>query len=50
MVKSKALTVDQYLGELPDERRIAIAAVRSIILKNLPTGYVEMMSFGAIAL
>lgn len=48
MVSSKAETVEQYLGELPDDRREAIAEVRQAILDNLPDGYVEAMSFGMI--
>ncbi len=49
MVSSKAETVDDYLGELPDDRRDAIAEVRSVILENLPEGYVEAMSWGMIS-
>ena len=48
MPKSKAETVDEYLAELPEERRDAIAAVRKVILANLPDGYQEMMQFGMI--
>jgi hypothetical protein len=46
---SKAKTVDQYLGGLPADRKAAIAAVREVILKNLPKGYEEAMSAGMIA-
>lgn len=49
MVSSKAKTVEDYLAELPDDRRDAIAEVRSAILENLPDGYVEAMSWGMIA-
>jgi len=35
-MKSLASSVDQYLSELPDERRTAIEAVRQVILENLP--------------
>ena len=48
MARSKARTVDEYLAELPPERRTAIIAVRSVILGNLPEGYVETMMFGMI--
>ncbi len=48
MAKSKAETVDEYLAELPDERRAAISAVRQVVLDNLPQGYEEMMQFGMI--
>lgn len=49
MVSSKAETVADYLGELPDDRREAIAEVRDTILANLPTGIVESMNWGMIA-
>ena len=48
MVQSKAKSVEQYLKELPAERREAIAAVRKIILQNLPKGYEEAMNWGMI--
>jgi len=47
-MQSKATTVEQYLTELPLDRRAAIAAVRAVILKNLPTGYEEGMQYGMI--
>lgn len=45
---SKAATVEEYLAELPDDRREAISAVRCEILKNLPKGYEEGMQYGMI--
>jgi hypothetical protein len=48
-MKSSATTPDEYLFELPDDRREAIEAVRETILKNLPNGYSEGMGFGMIA-
>lgn len=47
-MQSKAKTVDGYLAELPPDRRQAIAAVRQVILDNLPKGYEEVMDFGMI--
>lgn len=47
-MRSEATTVDQYLAELPDDRRDAIETVRDTILVNLPDGYVEEMNFGMI--
>jgi len=47
-MRSEATTVDQYLAELPADRRKAIEAVRRIILENLPGGYVESMNWGMI--
>ena len=48
MAKSKAATVDEYLAELPEDRRAALAEVREVVLRNLPAGYVETMSWGMI--
>ncbi|MDH3302504.1 MAG: DUF1801 domain-containing protein, partial [Acidimicrobiia bacterium] len=42
-------TVDEYLAELPDDRRDAIAEVRNVILENLPDGFVEAMNWGMIS-
>ncbi|MES0340607.1 MAG: DUF1801 domain-containing protein, partial [Anaerolineales bacterium] len=47
-MRSSASTVEEYLGELSEERRAAIGAVRQVILKNLPKGYEEVMSWGMI--
>lgn len=49
MVSSSATTVKDYLHELPEERRKAIAAVRKVIRKNLPNGFVECMQYGMIS-
>lgn len=48
MVQSKAQTVKEYLAELPADRRKDIAAVRKVIVDNLPKGYQECMSYGMI--
>ena len=48
MVSSKAATVEEYLAELPDDRREAISEVRDLILDRLPDGYVEGMNWGMI--
>jgi Domain of unknown function (DU1801) len=47
-MQSKAPTVTEYLASLPEERRKAIATVRSVIKKNLPKGYRETMQYGMI--
>jgi uncharacterized protein YdhG (YjbR/CyaY superfamily) len=47
-MRSKAATVEEYLSELPGDRRQAIAAVRKTILENLPRGYEEAMNWGMI--
>jgi uncharacterized protein YdhG (YjbR/CyaY superfamily) len=48
-MQSEATTVDQYLAELPDDRRAAIEEVREVILANLPEGYQESMNWGMIS-
>jgi len=45
---SKAKTVNEYLAELPPDRRAAIQAVRKVILENLDERYEEGMSYGMI--
>ncbi|MBI2824674.1 MAG: DUF1801 domain-containing protein [Planctomycetia bacterium] len=47
-MQSKATTVREYLAELPEDRRRAIAAVRAVILKNLDKDYEEGMQYGMI--
>ncbi len=47
-MRSEATTAEQYLAELPDDRRKAIEAVRAVILENLPDGYEEAMNWGMI--
>ncbi len=49
MARSEASTPEEYLTELPAERREVIAAVREVILANLPEGYEESMNWGMIA-
>jgi uncharacterized protein YdhG (YjbR/CyaY superfamily) len=44
-MRSKALSVEEYLAELPEDRRKAIQAVRQVILNNLPKGYEEVMNW-----
>lgn len=47
-MRSEATTVEQYLSELPEDRRETIRAVRNVILEHLPEGYVEVMNWGMI--
>jgi uncharacterized protein YdhG (YjbR/CyaY superfamily) len=48
VAQSRASTVEQYLAELPPERRAVVSAVREVVRANLPAGYAEEMSFGMI--
>jgi hypothetical protein len=47
-MQSKAATVEQYLAELPSDRREAIETVRAVIRKNLDKDYEEGMQYGMI--
>lgn len=47
-MQSKATTVEQYLRELPEDRRKALEAVRRVILENLDKDFEEGMSYGMI--
>lgn len=48
MASSNAATVEDYLAELPEERRAVIAAVRKVIGRHIPKGYAEGMQYGMI--
>jgi hypothetical protein len=49
MVSSKATAPAAYVASLSPERRKVIAAVRAVIRKHLPSGYVESMNWGMLA-
>lgn len=48
MASSKAATVQAYLDELPEDRRAVVSAVRDMVVRHLPEGYEESMSYGMI--
>jgi len=41
----KADTVDEYINQLPEDRKEAITKLRTVILKNLPKGFVEQINY-----
>jgi hypothetical protein len=41
----EATTPDEYIQELPAERKEVISQLRKIILKNLPKGFQEVMQY-----
>lgn len=45
-MQSIAATVDQYVEELPEERKAAIKKLRAVIKKNIPKGFQECMGYG----
>ena len=49
MVSSKETTPAAYLASLPPEHRKVIAAVRAVVKKRLPKGYVETMNWGMLS-
>ena len=47
-MKSEAKTTEQYISELPEDRKVAIEKLRDISLKNLPNGFKEIISYGML--
>lgn len=47
-MQSRAISVAQYLSELPAERRAALEAVRAVITRNLDPDFEEGMQYGMI--
>jgi hypothetical protein len=47
-MKIEATTPEQYIEQLPSERKEAISKLREVILENLPEGFTEEMSYGMI--
>jgi len=45
---SDATTPEEYIEHLPEDRKRAISALRKTILKSLPKGFEEVMSYGMI--
>lgn len=49
MGKSTTATAEEYLSGLAEDRREVVAAIRQLILANLPEGYQETVSWGMIS-
>jgi uncharacterized protein YdhG (YjbR/CyaY superfamily) len=47
-MQSKAITVDQYIEEIPEDRKQAVTELRKVIKKNIPKGFQECMSYGMV--
>ena len=45
---STATTPEQYLKQLPADRKVAMGKLRDTILKNIPKGFKETMSYGML--
>ena len=48
-MQSKAITPDQYMEELPEDRKQAMKELRKEIKKNIPKGFKESMGYGMMA-
>jgi hypothetical protein len=49
MPRLEASTPEDYIAQLPDDRRQAISAVRDVIRRNLPAGFEEGVDFGMLS-
>lgn len=47
-MQSKAITVEQYLAELPADKQKPVSELHKIIKKNLPRGFKEGIGYGMI--
>lgn len=47
-MQSKASTVEQYIAELPEDRRATVTKLRSLVRKHLPKGFTEQIQYGMI--
>ena len=47
-MRSDAKTPDEYLAEVPDDRKEAMSRLRATIKDNLPPGFKEVMSYGML--
>jgi hypothetical protein len=45
---STATTPDQYLAELPEDRREPVSKLHAAILKSLPKGFTAIMNYGML--
>ena len=48
-MQSSATTADQYIAELPQDKREVMQKLRETIQENLPKGFVERMQYGIIS-
>ena len=48
-MQTKADAPEAYIDQLPNDRKQVMNQLREVILKNLPKGFAESMSYGMIA-
>lgn len=47
-MQSNATTPEEYINSLPEDRKAIITKLRKVILKHLPKGFEEQMSYGML--
>jgi uncharacterized protein YdhG (YjbR/CyaY superfamily) len=47
-MQSTALTPQEYLSNLPDDRKEVMQKLRNSIIENIPQGFEEVMSYGML--
>jgi len=47
-MQSKATAPDQYINELPEDRKEVMKKLRETVKKNLPKGFEETMQYGML--
>ena len=47
-MKYEASTPDEYVAQIPEDRKEALQKLREVILKNLPDGFEEGMNYNMI--
>ncbi len=47
-MQSQSTTPDDYIAQLPEERRRPMQQLREVVLANLPDGFEETISYGMI--
>lgn len=47
-MQNKFITPEDYIDQLPEDRKLVIQQLRQTILENIPDGFIEEMSYGMI--
>ena len=47
-MQSSAQTIEDYLEEIPEERKVVFLKLREAILNNIPKGFEEQLSYGML--
>ncbi|RRQ49665.1 DUF1801 domain-containing protein [Maribacter algicola] len=47
-MQNKADSPEDYVSQLPEERKAVISEIRKVILENLPEGFEEQISYGML--